>query len=128
MLVVNRFEVTEGAEAQFDEDARQALNALSRCSGFLRGRCGASVDEPQWRVLVTEWESVGAYRRALSAFDVKMYATPLLARAIPETSAFEVTLSAEEDAIEEYSRDRASGDGQHERETAVDDRRTNRMS
>lgn len=121
MLVVNRFEVTDGAEAQFDEDARQALTALSRCRGFLRGRCGASVDEPEQRVLVTEWETVGAYRRALSAFDVKMYATPLLARAIPETSAFEVTLSAEGEDIAEYSRDRADGHGLRERESAVND-------
>ena len=37
-----------------------------------------------------EWENVGAYRRALSAYDVKVGAVPLLSTAIDEPSAYEV--------------------------------------
>jgi hypothetical protein len=44
---------------------------------------------------VTEWESVGTYRRALGAFDVKVNATPLLAESLDEPSAFEELASAE---------------------------------
>jgi hypothetical protein len=43
---------------------------------------------------VTEWESVGAYRRALSSYDVKLHATPLLARSLDEPSAYEVLAEA----------------------------------
>jgi hypothetical protein len=41
-------------------------------------------------VLETRWTNVGSYRRALSAYDVKLGAVPLLSRAIDEPSAYEV--------------------------------------
>ena len=40
-------------------------------------------------MLTTEWEGPGAYRRALSAYDVKLAAVPTLSRAIDEPSAYE---------------------------------------
>jgi hypothetical protein len=39
--------------------------------------------------LVTHWENVGSYRRALSNLNVKMNAIPLLAQAIDEPGAYE---------------------------------------
>ena len=39
---------------------------------------------------MTTWEHVGAYRRALSAYDVKLHAVPLLSRALDEPSAYEM--------------------------------------
>jgi hypothetical protein len=44
-------------------------------------------------VLSTEWEGVGAYRRALSSYDVKMTAPEALAHAVQEPSAYEVLAS-----------------------------------
>jgi hypothetical protein len=41
-------------------------------------------------VLTTEWENVGAYRRALSSYEVKVGAVALLSTAIDEPSAYEV--------------------------------------
>jgi hypothetical protein len=41
-------------------------------------------------VLTTTWEHVGAYRRALSSYDVKLNAVPLLSRALDEPSAYEL--------------------------------------
>ncbi len=117
VLVVNRFQVPEEGADVFRDDARAALTALSAREGFIRGRFGGSLDEPGEAILVTEWESVGTYRRSLSAYDVKMYATPLLARAVPQASAFEVNLSAAEGLITETDTDRAPGLGERERET-----------
>jgi quinol monooxygenase YgiN len=93
MLVVTRF-ILDGAEGAFVEQAHAALAALGARPGYLRGRLARSVDEPDHWTIVTEWESVGAYRRALSSFDVKMYATPLLAQSLDEPSAFEVLAEA----------------------------------
>ena len=39
--------------------------------------------------MVTRWRDVGSYRRALSSYDVKVGAVPLLSRAIDEPSAYE---------------------------------------
>ncbi|GAA2578823.1 hypothetical protein GCM10010399_05710 [Dactylosporangium fulvum] len=92
MLVVTRF-VVESDASGFVERAHAALGALAACPGYLRGRLGRAFDDPAHWNIVTEWESVGAYRRALSNFDVKMYATPLLAQSLDEPSAFEVLAS-----------------------------------
>ena len=40
--------------------------------------------------MTTEWEGVGAYRRSLSSYDVKVDAAPLLSLGRDEPSAFEV--------------------------------------
>ena len=93
MLVVNRFVVED--EPTFRSRAEAALAALAGRPGYLSGAFGRSVDEPGHWCLVTRWQSVGAYRRALSAFEVKIEATPLLAESIDEPSAFEVLLEAE---------------------------------
>ena len=66
----------------------------TRCSpsvpGYVDGRIGRNLDDPTLWVLTTRWENVGAYRRALSSYDVKLQAVPLLSRAIDEPSAYEV--------------------------------------
>jgi hypothetical protein len=89
VLVVLRFAVAEGEEATFLAAAHEALYALARRPGYLDGTLGRAYDDPRAWCLVTTWESVGAYRRALSAYEVKMRGTPLLARALAEPSAFE---------------------------------------
>jgi heme oxygenase (mycobilin-producing) len=93
VLVVNRFVVT-GAEPEFTERASAALTALAARPGYLRGSLNRAYDDPEHWTLVTEWESVGAYRRALGAFEVKVNATPLLAQSLDEPSAFEELGSA----------------------------------
>ena len=93
MLVLNRFVVPSAAE-DFTEQAHAALAALAARPGYLSGRLTRALEDPSAWTLVTEWESVGAYRRALGAFDVKVHATPLLARSVDEPSAFETLASA----------------------------------
>ena len=90
MLVVNRFRVPEDDGARFRGDVELALAALSEQRGFVDGTIGRNLDDPVLWTLVTRWEHVGAYRRALSAYDVKLRAVPLLSSALDEPSAFEV--------------------------------------
>lgn len=90
MLVVTRFDVPEVDAAAFLPQARAALAVLAAQPGYLRGRIGQSPDDPTSWVFSTEWEGVGAYRRSLSAYDVKVEAAPLLSRGRDEPSAFEV--------------------------------------
>ncbi|KHD76025.1 antibiotic biosynthesis monooxygenase family protein [Actinoplanes utahensis] len=94
MLVLNRFTVPPETQDAFREQAHAALAALARTSGYLSGRLARALEDPAGWTLVTEWESVGAYRRALGSFDVKVHATPLLARSLDEPSAFETLASA----------------------------------
>ena len=94
MLVLNRFTVPPETQDAFRQQGHAALAALARTSGYLSGRLTRALEDPSGWILVTEWESVGAYRRALGSFDVKVHATPLLARSLDEPSAFETLASA----------------------------------
>jgi hypothetical protein len=90
VLVVLRFEVGAVDEARFLAEARTALAVLAERPGWRSSRIGRATDDPTSWVVATEWDSVGAYRRALSSYDVKVQAVPLLSRARDEPSAFEV--------------------------------------
>ena len=86
VLVVNRF---RDDDVSLRDDLRSALALLLDQPGCEDGRIGRNVDEPALWVMVTRWRDVGSYRRALSSYDVKVGAVPLLIRAIDEPSAFE---------------------------------------
>jgi len=89
VIVVSRFRVAEDEQDAFRGDLERAHEALARQAGYLRGRIGRNVDDAELWVLTTEWEGPGAYRRALSAYDVKLTAVPTLSRSLDEPSAYE---------------------------------------
>lgn len=89
-----------GAEsASFLPRAEAALAAFAARPGYLRGRIGRAADDPTQWVLTTEWAGVGAYRRSLSSYDVKVDAAPLLSLGRDEPSAFEVLHASDGDGL-----------------------------
>ena len=89
VIVVTRFRVPQDEHAAFRGDLERARQTLAGQRGYVAGRIGRNVDDPELWVLTTEWEGPGAYRRALSAYDVKLTAVPTLSRALDEPSAYE---------------------------------------
>ena len=85
-----RFVVAEPAAVQFRERARAALDILAAQPGSVTGVVGRATDDPTRWVMTLGWESVGDYRRALSSYDVKVAAVPLLSQAVDEPTAYEV--------------------------------------
>jgi quinol monooxygenase YgiN len=108
VLSVTRHRVPLDAAAAFESDARAALEALRARPGFRSGTVGRSTDDPGLWVLATWWDDVGSFRRALSAYEVKVTAVPVLATAIDEASAFEPLLVATVDAVSARASDRAT--------------------
>ena len=89
MYAVFRFDVPAD-DASFTAAAAPALDALRASSGCLSAALVRAAEDPAQWLLIAEWEGVGAYRRALGSYDVKLYAHPFLVRARPDESAFEV--------------------------------------
>jgi len=89
MYAVFRFAV-DSDEQSFTQAGAPALDALRGSAGCLSAALVRAVEEPTLWLLIAEWEGVGAYRRALSSYDVRLYAHPFLARALTDESAFEV--------------------------------------
>jgi hypothetical protein len=90
VLVVSRFRVPVEDGEQFRTELTAARDVLAEQAGYVDGRIGRNLDDPTLWVLTTRWDNVGAYRRALSSYDVKLQAVPLLSRAIDEPSGYEV--------------------------------------
>lgn len=105
MLVVTRFEVDQSQAQDFLAKAKAALEAFAARPGYLRGRVGRAADDPTAWVVTTEWEGVGAYRRSLSSYDVKVYGAPLLSLGRDEPSAFEILVSDEGTAVSRRAAD-----------------------
>ena len=93
MLAIARFSVPLAEASHFEAQLGTALQAFSACKGYVSGELGQNLDEPMLWSLVTHWENVGSYRRALSNNDVKMNAIPILAQAIDEPGAYERSYS-----------------------------------
>src|ERR1700712_1222509 len=95
VLVVTRFivpdEVRPGGESLADFRARAARlqTALATRPGFLRSQFARALDDPTRWVLVSEWVGVGAWRRALGNYDVRMEVVPLMAMAEDEPGVYE---------------------------------------
>ena len=90
MIAIARFELPLSEAATFSTEIKTAYEALASCTGFIDGEFGQNLHQPNLWALVTRWENVGSYRRALSAMRTKLEAIPLLARAIDEPGAYEI--------------------------------------
>jgi hypothetical protein len=90
VLVLTRFRVAVADQPNWRPRLDTALAVLAERDGFRSGRIGRAADDVELLVLATEWDGVGAYRRALSNLEVKMTGVPVLSEAIDEPGAFEV--------------------------------------
>jgi quinol monooxygenase YgiN len=99
VLVVTRFIVPDDAvadrpatgdrRADFCAAAARLQAALATRPGHLRSQLARALDDPSRWVLVSEWTGVGAWRRALSAYEVRVEAVPLMALAEVEPAVYE---------------------------------------
>lgn len=109
LVVVTRYVVPDAEQLVFAPRAREALDALRGQPGCRRGHLGRSMDDPTRWLLQTEWDSVGAYRRALSSYDVKLRAVPVMYHAIDEPTAYEALVEAADGGLTDHRSDREPG-------------------
>jgi hypothetical protein len=110
LLVVTRYVVDDPTgDESFRLRARDALEALAAQPGCVRGTVGRALDDPRRWVVQTEWETVGAYRRALSAYDVKVRAVPLMYSQVDEATAYESLVRTGPEGLTDSRSDLAAG-------------------
>jgi hypothetical protein len=102
LLVQSRFRVTEDRDEWFTQ-MRAALAVLGESTGFHRGWIGQATDDAELVTLTTQWEGVGAYRKALSRFEVKAEVIPLLSTAIDEPTAYEAVVVEEAGEVTSFA-------------------------
>ncbi|HEX2297786.1 MAG TPA: antibiotic biosynthesis monooxygenase [Pseudonocardiaceae bacterium] len=103
MLLICRFTVEPAEAENFMVRARRALSLLTAQPGCRGGQLGRAPDEVIRWVLVVHFDSVVAYRRALSPFDVREHVIPLLSEALTsEPGAYEVLAGAERGEVTDH--------------------------
>jgi hypothetical protein len=88
MFAVTRFRVPADDVPAFIAAAGELLDALRVRHGFRTGELGRAADEPELLALHTSWDGVGAYRRALSAAEVKIAGAPVWVHALDEPGVY----------------------------------------
>ncbi len=103
VVAVTRFIVPHEADDDFVARGRRLCDALARCAGHRHSRFAQALDDPSRWVMVSEFADVGSWRRALSAYDVRVEAIPLMALADAEPSVYEDRYQAPSEASSEAS-------------------------
>jgi heme-degrading monooxygenase HmoA len=88
VFAVTRLRVPDDDVAEFTAAAAALLTVLGGCPGFRDGALGRAADDPALFALHTSWDGIGAYRRALSAAEVKIAGAPVWARALDEPGVY----------------------------------------
>ena len=88
MFAVTRLRVPEAEAAALETALEGLVAALAERPGFLGGEVGRAAEDPELWALVTRWEGVGAYRRALSAGAVKIAGAPVWVYAVDEPGIY----------------------------------------
>ena len=88
MFAVTRLRAPEEEADALAADVATLLAALAARPGFRDGELGRSADDPSLWALVTRWDGVGAYRRGLSAAEVKIAGAPVWVHAVDEPGVY----------------------------------------
>ncbi len=91
--MITRYRIATQDADSFAAAADTALALLAQRPGFVDGIVGRNVDDPLLWTLSTRWRDTGSYRRALSSFEIRAVAVPLLSCAIDEPTAYEVAVA-----------------------------------
>ena len=88
MFAVTRLRVSGADGETLTAAAPALLAALAQRPGFVGGELGQAADDPSLWALVTRWDGVGSYRRALSAAEVKITGAPVWVFALDEPGVY----------------------------------------
>ena len=100
VLLVCRFVVPTADAEAFRARAERALRLLTTAAGCRGAELGRAIDDPQRWVLTARFDSVPAYRRALSPFEAREHVAPFLSEALSdEPATYETLLDATAGAV-----------------------------
>jgi hypothetical protein len=88
MFAVTRLRVPDAGTGDLASAVGELLVALSARPGFLDGEIGRSTEDGGLWALLTRWDGVGSYRRALSAAEVKIAGAPVWVHAVDEPGVY----------------------------------------
>lgn len=85
MLAISRF---RAPGPDFPQRAARIVEFWRSSPGCLRVELVRNLDDEELWAILSEWETVGAYRRSFNGYEAKMVLTEVLLLAVDEPSAY----------------------------------------
>lgn len=103
MLLICRFDIRAVDAPEFMDHAEHALRLLTAQTGCVGGELARATEDSESWVLSVRFDSIVAYRRAMSGFEIREHVIPLLSRARDEgTATHELIVTAAEGGTERH--------------------------
>jgi hypothetical protein len=88
VFAVTRLRAAADQATELVSSVEELLAVLGERPGFRGAEFGRAAEDPALWALVTRWDGVGAYRRALAAGPVKIAGAPVWVHAVDEAGVF----------------------------------------
>ncbi|WP_460962214.1 antibiotic biosynthesis monooxygenase family protein [Parasphingorhabdus pacifica] len=112
VLVICRFDVADPEVPEFLNQVERALELLTSCQGCVGAELARATEDVASYVLSMRFESLRAYRRAMSGIEVREHMVPLLSRArVDEHAVHECVLTASDGRSERRASVLTEGSG-----------------
>ncbi len=100
IAVVAHLVVPSAERDAFDQGYDRMGELFTQSSGFLSMELGQSTDSLEEFTLIHRWQDVGAYRKVLSRYEVKLEVIPFLSKFTRDSATVEIIRDSESNKIE----------------------------
>ena len=100
IAVIAQMVVPEDARAYFDQGYERMVELCTQSPGFLSSELGQSTDSLEDFTLIHRWADVGAYRKFLSRYEIKLEVIPFLSTFTKDSATVEIIRDSQSNQVE----------------------------
>jgi quinol monooxygenase YgiN len=100
IAVIAQLAVPASSKAQFEQGYERMVELCSQSPGFLSSELGQSTDSLEDFTLIHRWSGVGAYRKFLSRYEIKLEVIPFLSTFTKDSVTVEIIMDSQSDQVE----------------------------
>ncbi len=100
IAVIAQLAVPAGARGQFEQGYDRMVKLCAQSPGFLSGELGQSTDSLEDFTVIHRWADVGAYRKFLSRYEVKLEVIPFLSTFTKDSVTVEIIMDSQSGQVE----------------------------
>jgi hypothetical protein len=100
IAVIAQLVVPADARGHFDQGCERMVELCGESPGFLSSELGQSTDSLEDFTLIHRWADVGAYRKFLGRYDIKLEVIPFLSTFTKDSVTVEIIRDSQSDRVE----------------------------
>ena len=100
IAVVVQLVVPAAERARFEQGCERMVELCAESPGFLSSELGQSTDSLEDFTLIHRWADVGAYRKFLSRYEIKLEVIPFLSTFTKDSVTVEIIMDSQSDRVE----------------------------